>query len=265
MLSAAVQEGRIRCERTADGGYLFNPLELDEDLAALTCQYDGCSRVAIGPTGRCRDHRFVGRTHSVETREKMSAAMSGEHHHRAWLGRRHTAETRQKMSQTAMGRQVSEEARRKISAALTIYPAESRSCEWCGIPLGVVWGSRLIRGEGRFCCPSHHKLWEWENEPRLFDNLVKRGWAPAAVGRFFGRHAREIAAARDKKVGAPFTKVDADIARRILVLRDRGASERQIVYAIGSLFDVDLSKTAVHNVIANRQGVIDHFLLHDLV
>jgi hypothetical protein len=230
MLSAAVRDGRLRCERTADGGYLFSPVELAEDLTALACRYDGCSRVAIGPTGRCSEHRWLGRTHSTETRQKMSAAMSGERHHRAWLGRRHTPETRHKMSQTAMGRPVTEDARRKISAALTIYPAESRSCEWCRIPLGVVWGSRLIRGEGRFCCPSHHKLWEWENEPRRFDNLVKNGWPLAAVGRFFGPLATEIAGQRGKSVGRKVPSAEALlIAQKELELLKLGTDPEQIV------------------------------------
>jgi NUMOD3 motif len=186
MLRDAALDGRIRFERTSSGGFLFVPATLEEDLAALTCQYDGCSNVAIGPTHRCGEHRFVGRTHSAETRQKMSDSMSGEHHHRAWLGRRHSDETRKKMSQTAMGRIVPLKARWKIAAALTIYPAEQRSCEWCGEPLGLMWGSRIQKGEGRFCCTAHHKRWEWDEERkrqragqplRHFRKLIENGWS----------------------------------------------------------------------------------------
>ena len=79
-------------------------------------------------------------------------------------------------------------------------------------------------------------------------------------------HAKEIAAGRDKKIGAPFRTIDATKAERILKLEaerkpngQRRHSERAIARIVG------VSKTSVHNAIVNRQGVIDHFSLHDLV
>jgi hypothetical protein len=94
---------------------------------------------------------------------------------------------------------------------------------------------------------------------------LKPYFKPETRERHLPKWAKAIAEARGKKVGPAFTKVDADVARRILKAKDEGKSERQIVYIIGSLFDLKLSKTAVHNVIANRAEVIDHFLLHESV
>ncbi len=212
-LETPPSEGRVRFERTSSGGFLFVPAALEKDLAALTCCYEGCERIAIGPTHRCGEHRWMGRRHSPETREKMSAAMSGEHHHRAWLGRRHTPETRRKMSQTAMGRIVPLKARWKIAAALTIYPAEDRHCEWCGEPLGLICGSRIKKGEGRFCCPTHHKRWEWEEDRKrhrarqplkYFAKLLENGWSGKARRNWKlkcsskpGRHLKHKAQTRD--------------------------------------------------------------------
>lgn len=66
-LRAAVDTGKIRAERIEraglgpDGvGFLFDPHELQEDLAALpACRYPGCDRFALGASGACEAHGHV--------------------------------------------------------------------------------------------------------------------------------------------------------------------------------------------------------------
>ena len=69
--------------------------------------------LCIAPMGFC----MAGRTHSDETRKKMSDSMLGEKHH--YYGKKHSLETLEKMSKTKKGKKRSTETRKKISAALS--------------------------------------------------------------------------------------------------------------------------------------------------
>lgn len=58
---------------------------------------------------------MYGKTHSLETRKKLSEIMSGKNH--PFYGKKHSMETRKKMSESAKGKTFSIETRRKISEA----------------------------------------------------------------------------------------------------------------------------------------------------
>ena len=60
-----------------------------------------------------------GKHHSEETKRKLSIAVSGKKNH--CFGKHHTAETKRKMSLAGVGRPKSEEHKRKISAGLSAY------------------------------------------------------------------------------------------------------------------------------------------------
>lgn len=55
---------------------------------------------------------FLGKTHSEETKQKISEKSKGNQH---WLGKSHSEETKQKMSEAQKGKFVSESTRKKIS------------------------------------------------------------------------------------------------------------------------------------------------------
>jgi hypothetical protein len=168
-------------------------------------------------------------------------------------------------------------------AASRVAEPEERTCARNGCENRFTpMPSEAVRpGRGRFCshrCRQLH-LWRTGQVTSFVESLKKRGlwrsqaqktWIPrwkaycevrrreTGTTSTYGKLAK-LLAPDGKKVGAPFTTIDAAKAERILKLNDAGKSERAVARIVGA------SKTAVHNVVANRQGVIDHFSLHDLV
>lgn len=96
------------------------------------------------------------------------------------------------------------------------------------------------------------------------DPVRKARWAHTRHGstRFYGRANRELAAAKGNKVGPRFTEVDVVKAEKILRLSDEKNadgkprhSQRTIARMVG------VSRSSVRNVLANREGVMAHFLI----
>jgi hypothetical protein len=90
-------------------------------------------------------------------------------------------------------------------------------------------------------------------------------WARFKDTRQAGRLAKEIATARGKKVGAPFSAVDDEVARRILKLDAETSTDgrkRHSQRAIARI--VGVSRGAVENVLRNREGVVSHFMLDEV-
>jgi hypothetical protein len=79
------------------------------DVANNTEYYNLC----VAPMNFCRN----GRTHTTETRRKISEAMKGEKHH--YYGKTFSEEHKRKLSATKKGRTFSEEHKRKMSLSQT--------------------------------------------------------------------------------------------------------------------------------------------------
>jgi group I intron endonuclease len=80
-------------------------------------------RISIAKAGKPGNSAFRGRTHSTETRKKMSIARSGERH--PLFGKKHSEETKAKISKAHTGKKNgphSKETREKIAQALRGKP-----------------------------------------------------------------------------------------------------------------------------------------------
>lgn len=96
------------------------------------------------------------------------------------------------------------------------------------------------------------------------DPQRKAKWAYRRHGstRLYGRANRELAARKGKKVGPKFTEVDVVKAEKILGLSDEKNADgkpRHSQRAIARM--VGVSRSSVRNVLANRGGVMAHFLI----
>jgi len=145
----AANAGRVpaeRVERRGLGpngvGYLF----VLRDLVNLPrCRYPSCSlgvngapAVALGASGGCEAHG-----HALEA-----------------MGKQRSPEIGAKISAAKLGRSRPDQADR-----MRKYPAEERSCEWCGASLGTVLGHVIRAGGGRFCNGAHARRWYAQHEP----------------------------------------------------------------------------------------------------
>ncbi len=149
-LRAAIEAGRVPAERVerpglgpSGVGYLIDPRAL-ENLPR--CRYDGCARgadggpaVALGASGGCEKHG-----HALEA-----------------MGKKRPPEVGEKISAAKLGKPRPDQAER-----MRKYPAEERTCEWCGAPLGTILGHVIRAGGGRFCPRTAHAMrWYREHEP----------------------------------------------------------------------------------------------------
>lgn len=78
-------------------------------------------------------HWMVGKHASEETKQKMSRTAKGKPKpwlkgKKTWLGKKHTDETKRKISEANKGRKMSEETKRKKSAAMKAY-WEKKKCQ----------------------------------------------------------------------------------------------------------------------------------------
>jgi hypothetical protein len=149
-------------------GYLFDPHELAQDIAALPiCKEAHCTNKAIGPSGGCskHGHELAGpRARGVK---------------RPDLG--------QKISAAKMGHRHPPEARAKMSRSKRRSEPKRRYCLWCGgkitrkrgledvapsvlqrLELDLVPGWEIAGGGGKFCRISHHLLWDWRHDRERF-------------------------------------------------------------------------------------------------